>query len=193
MRNLWAIMKEFNTLPTDDRFRNLSHDQIDLIGYSMMEDHRILELAKKGLAVDSEHYDSTFEEEVWNREDGNWDVLKDGHDADDIAKQVEALTKAEDLKNLASKFDSLDDYNAHLEAGGKTARETEVEDYINKQLASAYEKAQIIERAGGKKFVDDAALAGETEIVNDLDKEAMDKSIALFNQKDDDDDEYTVL
>jgi len=185
-------MKEFNTLPTDDRFRKLSHDQIDLIGYSMMEDNRILELARKGLAVDSEHYDSAFDDEVWNREDGDWDVLKEGHDADAIAKQVEALTKAEDLKNLASKFDSLDDYNAHLEAGGKTAREMEVSDYIDQQLANAYEKAQRIARAGGKHLVDDAYLAGETDEVNNLDKEAMDKSIALFNQKDEDD-EYTEL
>jgi len=192
MRNLWAIMKEFNTLPTDDRFRKLSHVQIDLIGYSMMEDNRILELARKGLAVDSEHYDSAFDDEVWNREDGDWDVLKEGHDADAIAKQVEALTKAEDLKNLASKFDSLDDYNAHLEAGGKTAREMEVSDYIDQQLANAYEKAQRIARAGGKHLVDDAYLAGETDEVNNLDKEAMDKSIALFNQKDEDD-EYTEL
>ncbi|AEW47702.1 hypothetical protein BCU4_0196 [Bacillus phage BCU4] len=192
MRNLWAIMKEFNTLPTDERFKELSHDQIDLIGYSMMEDHRLMELARKGLAIDSEHYDSDFDDEVWNREAGDWDVLKPGHDADKIAQQIADATKAEDLKNLASKFDSLDDYNAHLEAGGKTAREMEVSDYIDQQLANAYEKAQRIARAGGKHLVDDAYLAGETEEVNSLDKAAMDKSIALFNQQDEDD-EYTEL
>lgn len=185
-------MKEFRTLPTDERFKELSHDQIDLIGYSMMEDHRLMELARKGLAIDSEHYDSDFDEEVWNKEAGDWDVLKPGHDADKIAQQIAEATKAEDLKNLASKFDSLDDYNAHLEAGGKTAREMEVSDYIDQQIANAYEKAQRIARAGGKHLVDDAFLAGETEEVNSLDKAAMDKSIALFNQQDEDD-EYTEL
>lgn len=158
-----------------------------------------MELARKGLQVDSEHYDSTFEEEVWNRDVGDWEVLKEGHDPEKIAKQVEALTRAEDLKNLASKFDSLDEYNAHLEAGGKTGRETEVEQHINRQLAAAYEKAQRIEAAGGKgKLVDDTDVAGDKspakDNLNDLDKEAIDKSIALFNQKNyDDDDDFTML
>lgn len=163
--------------------------------YSMNEDHREMELARKGLQVDSEHYDTSFEEEVWNRDVGDWSVLKEGHDPNKIAKQIEELTKAEDLKNLASKFDSLDEYNAHLEAGGKTGRETEVEQHINRQLQAALEKAQRIEAAGGVGgLVDDTVEAGETSSLPDIDKAAIDKSIALFNKKNyDDDDDFTIL
>lgn len=195
MRNLWAIMTKFNVLPTNNDFRKLSDSQIDLMIYSMQEDHREMEMARKGIQIDSQHYDSSFEEEVWNRNVGDWDVLKEGHDANDIAKQVEALTRAEDLKNLATKFDSLDEYNAYLEAGGKTTRETEVEQYINKQIAMAEEKARRISATGGKKkLVDDTTLAGEDNSMYDLNKEAIDKSIALFNQKNaDDDDDFTML
>ncbi|AUM58862.1 hypothetical protein BCP01_060 [Bacillus phage BCP01] len=192
MRNLWTLMKTFNVLPTNEDFRKLSHVQIDLMIYSMEEDYRQAELARKGLQVDSEHYDNSFEEEVWSKEVGEWDVLKEGHDAEKIAKQVEALTRAEDLKNLGTKFEGLDEYNAHLEAGGKTARETAVEQTINKNLADAYEKAQRIAKAGKNTLVDDAYIAGESEENTDLDKEAMDKAIRMFNQQDDDD-EYTEL
>ena len=193
MRNLWGLMTKFEVLPTNEDFRKLSDDQIDLMLYSVAEDNRERELAAKGLQVDSDHYDSSFEEEVWNRDIGEWDVLKDGHDPDDIARQVEALTKAEDLKNLASKFDSLDEYNAYLEAGGKTSRETEVEQYINKQLEAAEQRARELAATGGKKLVDDTEKAGERNNLPDLDKEVIDKSIALFNQTDDDDDDFTML
>jgi hypothetical protein len=192
-------MKEFQVLPTNEDFRNLSDDQIDLILYSISEDHREMELARKGLSVDSNYYDTSFDEEVWNKPVGDWEVLKDGHDPNDIARQVEELTKAEDLKNLAMKFDSLDEYNAYLEAGGKTTRETEVEQYINKQLAVAEEKAKRLQATSGKKqLVDDQdrpeASSSLGDKLPDIDKAAIDKSIALFNKEnDDDDDDYTVL
>jgi hypothetical protein len=186
-------MTKFSVLPTNEDFRTLSDSQIDLMIYSMNEDHREMELARKGLKVDSEYYDSSFEEEVWNRNVGDWDVLKEGHDADAIAKQVEELTREADKKNLADRFDGLDEYNAYREAGGKTEREMSVEGYIDKQIAMALEKAKMYEAAGGKgKFVDDTTRAGETGNLADLDKAAIDKNIALFNQKNDDDD-FTML
>jgi hypothetical protein len=190
MRNMWLIMKTFSVLPTDPRFRELTDEQINLMLLSFREDAREAELARKGLAVDSEHFDSTFEDEVWNAKVGEWDILKDGHDADEIARQVETMTRAEDQKNLATKFESLDEYNAYLEAGGKTARETEVEQYINKRLAEAEEKARMLAANGGKKLVDDKdapeAQSALSDNLGDLDKDAIDKSIALFNAEDDD-------
>jgi hypothetical protein len=193
MRNLWMIMKTFNVLPTNDEFRNLSDDQIDLILFNMMEDNREMEMARKGLTTDSQHYDSSFEEEVWNKAEGEWDVLKEGHDPNDIARQVDQLTREEERKNLAMKFDSLEEYNAFREAGGKTGRESEIDEYISRQIAIAEEKALRLEATKGKKkLVNDTDLpeiANNNPLgksVTDLDKEAMDKSIALFNAQDDD-------
>lgn len=200
MRNLWLIMKTFNVLPTNPDFRALSDDQVELLLYSIEEDYREAELARKGLSADSDYYDSSFEEEVWNKDVGDWEVLKDGHDPDDIARQVEELTKEEDRINLMSKFDSLDEYNAYLEAGGKTARESEVEQYIDKQIRAAQEKARNIEAAkranGGKVLVDDKDLteiSEKSDGIDDLDKGAIEKAIKLFNDEDDDDDGYTIL
>jgi hypothetical protein len=197
MRNMWNIMKTFNVLPTDPRFRELTDDQINLMLLSFKEDHREAELARKGLAVDSQHFDSEFEEEIWNAKVGEWDILRDGHDANEIARQVEKLTREEDQKNLASKFDSLDEYNAYLEAGGKTTRESEVEQYINKQIAAAEEKARMLAADGGKKMKDDKdspeAQSALSDSLPDIDKEAIDKSIALFNAEDDSDDDFDMI
>jgi len=191
MRNIWAIMKTFNVLPTDPNFLALTDAQIDLMIHSMNEDAREAELARKGLSVESEHYDSGFEEEVWNREDGEWDVLREGHDADKIAKQVEALTRKEDQSNLDKRFEGLDEYNEYREAGGKTSRETEVEQYMKKRLAEAYEKARDLESSrGSSKLIDDKdrpeAKGALNDNMADLDKKAIEDSIALFNADDDD-------
>lgn len=201
MRNLWNVMKTFHVLPTNPDFRNLSDEQLDLILFSMEEDYREAELARKGLRVDSEYMDTSFDEEVWNRDVGDWEVLKDGHDPDDIARQVNELTREEDKENLMSKFDSLDDYNKYLEEGGKTVRETEVEEYMNRQIEAAMEKAKMMaaNKNKNKGFVDDRDLPEVQESnkqnLGELDKATMDKAIALFNDenKDDDDDDFTIL
>ncbi|UPI11834.1 hypothetical protein [Bacillus phage SBSphiJ4] len=194
MRNLWLIMKTFNVLPTNKDFRELSDDQIDMMIYSFKEDAREAELARKGLTVESEHFDASFEEEVWNADVGKWEVLKEGHDPNEIAKQVEMLTRKEDLKNLAGKFDSLEEYNKYLEEGGKPAREMDVERHIDKQIALAMEKARQLEAVGGdRKLIDDrdrpevANNSALSDSNQSIDKDAIDKSIALFNSMDDDD------
>lgn len=201
MRNLWLIMKTFNVLPTNEDFRKLTDAQIDLILYSLDEDYREAERASKGLSAEADYYDSSFEEEVWNKAPGEWEVLKEGHDPDDIARQVEELTREEDLKNLITKFDSLEDYNKFLEQNGKTVRETEVEQYINRQLQAAQEKARAIEAARaakqGKKLVDDKDLPEISDksknSLPELDKEAIERSIKLFNSSMDDDDDFTPI
>ena len=201
-------MKTFQELPTSEEFRKLSDLQIDLILYSLEEDFREAERARKGLTAEADYFDSTFDEEVWSKKPGEWEVLKEGHDPNKIAQQVEELTREEDLKNLYSKFDSLDEYNAYLEAGGKTTRETEVEQYIDRQIQAAQEKAQAIEatkakKGGGKQLVDDRDLPQVSEQskngIEDLDREAIERSIKLFNStdevevEDEEDDGFTPL
>lgn len=206
MRNLWYIMKEFAVLPTDPSFRSLSDDQLELMLLSVEQDNKEIERARKGFSVDDDYYDSSFEDEVWNKDVGDWEVLKEGHDPDDIARQIEEATAEEDLKNLYSKFDSLDEYNKFLEEGGQTARQSEVQEYMDRQIKVAQEKAQAIESlkdkkgTKGKVFVDDGDLPEVNEKNkkgSDLDLEAMQRSIELFNKreddKDDEDDEFTIL
>jgi hypothetical protein len=193
MRNLWAVMKEFNVLPTSEDFRALSDSQIDMIIYSMIEDNRQMELARRGVKEDGNYFDDAFEEEVWNKAPGEWDVLKEGHDPDDIARQIEELTKEEDRRNLMSKFDSLDEYNAFRAAGGQTSRESEISDYIDRQIKAAQEKARMLSSgavSSEKVLVDDNALAREKSAEPGLNKKAMEDAIKLFTS---DDDDFDVL
>ncbi len=197
MRNMWALLEKFNVFPTNEDFRNLDDDQIELIFLSMEQDSKEADRRARGVKSDGEWEDDSFEEEVWNAKD--WDIVKEGHDMDDIARQVNALTQEEDKKNLLSKFDSLDEYNEYLENGGKTVRESETEDYINRQIIAAQEKAKMLEANGqvGRKLVDDKDLPeaksneGLSDGISDLDKQAIEDSIKLFNDEDDDD--YTPL
>lgn len=207
MRNMWFLMKTFKVLPTNKDFRNLTDDQIDLMILSVTEDNVEAERARKGLTSDSDHQDTSFEEEVWTRDVGDWEVTKEGHDPEDIAKQIEKLTKEEDLKNLHSKFDSLDDYNKYLEEGGKTTRETEVEEYIDRQIKMAREKSEAMEmhkQGVERRLADDREDTGireeGTQGLQELDKKALEDTIKLFNEDeenkeddDDDDDEYTLI
>lgn len=187
-------MKEFSVLPSSEDFRALSDAQIDMMIFSMIEDNRQADLARRGVKEDGNYFDDAFEEEVWNKGADEWTVLKDGHDPDEIARQVEALTREEDRKNLMSKFDSLEDYNKFRENGGQTGRESEISDYIDRQIEAAREKARMLEAArnGGseKVIVDDATVAGEKSTVPNLNKKAMEDAIALFNS---DDDDFDVL
>lgn len=191
-------MKEFRVLPTSEDFRNLSDAQIDFMIHQMIEDGRQAELAAKGIKEDGNYYDDSFEEEIWNKAEGEWEVLKEGHDGDAIYRQVEALTREEDRRNLMSKFENLEEYNEFRKNGGQTTRESEISDYIDRQIEAAREKARMLEQAksSGKVLVDDTQVAEDKSNVKDtvpsLDKQAMEDAIKLFNTVEDDDD-FTAL
>jgi hypothetical protein len=201
-------MKEFKVLPTNPDFQNLTDAQIEFILYSMQEDHKERERARKGLMVDSQFYDTDYEQDVMGKDIKEWDVLKEGHDADEIAKQVNLMTKPEDQKNLSSKFDGLGEYNEHLEQGGKTGREAEVDDFIKRQLKVAEDRARDLEKAGKKgRLVDDRdrpeasgdAMTDESKF-GELDKTVMDRAIEKFESKEkrdkndpDPDDDFSIL
>lgn len=191
-------MKEFDVLPTNEDFRALSEAQIDIIIYSMIEDNRQMDMARRGVKEDGNYFDDAFEEEVWNKAPGEWDVLKEGHDPDDIARQVESLTKEEDRRNLMSKFDNVDEYNAFRASGGQTSRESEISDYIDRQIRAAQEKARMLDATKSGKtekvLMDDTRLAedksGVKDTVPNLNKKAMEEAIKLFHS---DDDDFTAL
>ncbi|OTZ58613.1 hypothetical protein BK762_00360 [Bacillus thuringiensis serovar toumanoffi] len=193
MRNMWVLMKTLNMPPTDPRFLALDDAQVELMLYSLEEDAKSIERARKGVQVEDENFDSSFDDEVWNKPNGEWELVKKGHDMDDIARQVNAMTAAKDRADLEGKFDGIDGYNEHLENGGMTSREAEVSNHIANQLAKAEQRARELESgAASKDFIDDRERAGEVVMDEEhrLNKQAMDAAIAAFE---DDDDDYDVL
>ncbi|ADH03174.1 tail assembly chaperone [Bacillus phage W.Ph.] len=186
-------MKTLSMPPTDPRFLALDDAQVELMLYSLEEDAKAIERARKGVQVEDENFDSSFDDEVWNKEAGEWKLVKDGHDMDDIARQVNEMTAAKDREDLEGKFNGIDNYNEHLENGGMTSREAEVANHIANQLAKAEQRARELESgATSKEFIDDRERAGEVVMDDEhrLNKQAMDAAIAAFEE---DDDDYDVL
>lgn len=189
MRALWAVMDKFNVLPTDERFRNLSDYQMEMIFLSMEEDARQQNLRAKGLTVESDYFDSSYEDEVANKPDGEWEILKEGHDADDIARQVEEMTNAEELKKLYSKFEGLEEYNQYREEGGQTGREMQVSEYIKRQIEKAKERAREKEQ-GIVRDVDKPERPVVAKKNTEKNDKVIDEVMEMFESEED---EYTEL
>ncbi|AHZ10680.1 hypothetical protein [Bacillus phage Megatron] len=194
MRNMWVLIKTLNMPPTDPRFLALDDAQVELMLYSLEEDAKAIERARRGVQVEDENFDSSFDDKIWNKAAGEWQMVEDGHDMDEIARQVNAMTAAKDRADLEGKFDGIEGYNEHLENGGMTSREAEVSNHIANQLAKAEQRARELESGAtsNKDFIDDRERAGEVVMDEEhrLNKQAMDEAIAAFE---DDDDDYDVL
>ncbi|ULF49011.1 tail assembly chaperone [Bacillus phage Darren] len=193
MRNMWVLIKTLNMPPTDPRFLALDDAQVELMLYSLEEDAKAIERARRGVQVEDENFDSSFDDKIWNKAAGEWQMVEDGHDMDEIARQVNAMTAAKDRADLEGKFDGIEGYNEHLENGGMTSREAEVSNHIANQLAKAEQRARELESGAtsNKDFIDDRERAGEVVMDEEhrLNKQAMDEAIAAFE----DDDDYDVL
>ncbi|AAX92375.1 tail morphogenetic protein B [Staphylococcus phage Twort] len=99
-------MREFNVLPTDERFRNLTDLQIEFILYNMVQDNKEQELIAKG-----KRFDSHFEDDdrSWMEADEeDFEVVPDYIDLEDINKQIENKLSEEEKQRRQERFDSDD-------------------------------------------------------------------------------------
>lgn len=169
----------------------------------MEEEQKDIERQRKGFTLDSQHMDTSFDDEVWNSHIDDFEVLRDGHDADDIARQVAEMTEESEAQKLTEKFENLEEYSQFLEDGGESPRDAEIGTYIDEQIKRAEERARMLEsNTKGKGYVDDrdrpGVGGGESQPeLSEFNKEAMEKYISMFedgNEYDDeDDDEFTIL
>ncbi|AEJ79731.1 RNA polymerase beta subunit [Staphylococcus aureus bacteriophage Sb-1] len=107
-RNLWAIMKEFNVLPTEQRFKDLDDYQIEFIIGNMNRDvyehNKQLKQAQKGGKFDSQFEDD--DSSWWNESHEDFDPVPDFLDADDLAQQMEAKLSDRDKEERAKRNDA---------------------------------------------------------------------------------------
>ena len=201
-RNLWHIMKEFKVLPTDERFTNLSDDQIGFILGNMIYDNKLENQARKG--VNPESYYEDEEEEYWTQDIKDFEALKEEHDELDIAKQVESLTNKEELAKVRERFKTTEEWNDFMEKGGALAERAEKEKYLQEKLTKMYEEVEELNNAGVSRW-GEAKFNENTEAVKDLvpmKEEDLQDAISLFNgdtdeqfsmpTSNDDEDDYTV-
>ncbi len=179
-------MDEFKVLPTDDRFKNLSDDQIGYILENMILDRKEEDRARRGL--DSKNFYEDEDDSFWNVDMDDFVALKEEHDETNIADQVNELVGKESMKKAKERFKSTEEYNQFLEEGGKLAKQMQVDSYIEEKIKAVYEEAEQMERAkaNGTEVPkrEGAINLKPTEV--DTIKEAVD----LFNGDDGDDDFY---
>lgn len=99
-------MREFNVLPTDDRFKQLTDLQIEFILYNMVQDNKEQELIAKG-----KRFDSHFEDDdnSWMEVDEKeFEVVPEFLDLDSINKQIEGRLSEEEKQRRQERFDSDD-------------------------------------------------------------------------------------
>lgn len=171
---MWAIMKEFKVLPTDQRFQDLSMHQINFIIASMNYDVKLQERANKGIDINTtiEDNDTSW----WDTPHDEFDPIAEGHDEDDIARQVEErLTEAE-RKSMKDRFEDEIAYEEYIRNGGVDFEKESIKQIINNNLEELREEAQSGE------FTE-----GTTPTIQETSEEDIQEAINLFDEENDDD------
>lgn len=165
-------MREFKVLPTDSRWLALTDEQIEFMLYSMERDVVEADRARRGIKVDGEYEDN--DESWWYAEHDDFEALKDGHDEEDIARQVEDLTTEEDKERLRKRFADNEELNEIEDRFNQ-----EAEDILEANLKAMFAEAQRLESQGvdnwGKKSEDTATEEPNvvsTELTQDVFKDA---------------------
>lgn len=141
-RNMWAIMKQFNVLPTDKRLQEMNKEQISFVILSMNEDNKELDRARRGVTLDSDYADKEFDKEV-AQATGDWKIMKDGQDPEEIYKQVVDKTHNSEYEERlnerlnTAKTTRTDAKNRELEA---------VSQYMAEQFDKAQERAKRLKK-----------------------------------------------
>lgn len=172
-RNLWYIAKEFKVLPTDERFQDLTDEQYGWIMKNMQIDADIERRRAKGQDPNEAFQD--YDEEWFGAKESEFEPLKDSHDEEEIAKQVDELTNAEYLQKVRAKFDNEEEWLEYVKSSreGKLAHD---EQLVKEKLEEAYEEARRREK-GIKPTKEDKPQVTQESVSNESIKNALD----LFN------------
>lgn len=173
---MWAIMREFNVLPTDERLTSLSMEQIDFILLSMDRDYDELERARRGVSLESEFED--YDSDWWDASHEEFTAIKEGDDEEDIARQLDSITTDEDLAKLKERYkanDALDQIEKD--------QITSINDLIATKLKAVFEEADRLNEAGVSNW--GANQIGEEEERADVElgpltSDGFDKAMNLF-------------
>lgn len=140
-RNYWYIMKTFNVLPTDPRLQAMTQEQIDFILYNVMRDAKEAAAAQKGYYIDADYADDdeSYESEIFNRTDDNWEIMREGQDPKEIYEQVKAKTRDPMYDYYLDK--KVKHNQAHL-YDEVVAREQSVTSYMDSQMLEAKKLAK---------------------------------------------------
>lgn len=170
-------MKEFKVLPTNEDFQRLTGEQMEFIIASMNYDSKLQDRINRGIDVNSTMED--YDESWWYASHDEFEPLREGHDEEFIANQVEErLTKAE-RQSLRDRFDSEKEYQEYIKNGGQDFDNNSVKQIIKDNIEKARQEAESGE------FKED-----ETTTTEDMSNEEIQNVFELFDEDDDSLDNY---
>lgn len=175
-RNMWRIMDKFQVLPTDERFQNLSPDQIEYIFANMEMDMKEEARRAKGLKNTIEDDDDSW----WYEDSETFEPLKEEHDEEDLAKQVDSLLTETERRKKEERI-KADDYSEEEQRQIKENHQNDIRSYIDKQLEELDDEVNN----GKVKEEKPSIVAPE-----DMTKDDMESAINLFNGDIEDEDDF---
>lgn len=175
-RNMWRIMDKFQVLPTDERFQNLSPDQIEYIFANMEMDMKEEARRARGLKNTIEDDDDSW----WYEDSETFEPLKEEHDEEDLAKQVDSLLTETERRKKEERI-KADDYSEEEQRQIKENHQNDIRSYIDKQLEELDDEVNN----GKVKEEKPSRVAPE-----DMTKDDMESAINLFNGDIEDEDDF---
>lgn len=163
-RNMWVIMKQFNALPTEDRIRSLTQEQIDWIIGNMNYDVKESEAISKGWQKDGSGYrDKSFD--AFFEDSENTPLVPEGFDPDEIYSQVINLTSDPDYEKLLA--DKVVKARTVV-----TKKKLDYDKYVEEQIASNREQVLAKAKEMEEKGVQNKPIAqgyfGDEDALDDL-------------------------
>lgn len=181
-------MDKFQILPTDERFEALTDAQVGFIMANMSQDVKEENLRRKGISPDSHFEDD--DDSWWEQPHNEFEALKADDVEEDIAAQVDSMTRVDDLEKVKARFKNNDDWVKYLENGGAEAKKMATEDHIQEQLKKVYADAAEADKAGiskwGKSEIRDEEQKANQKLGELKDGDIQD-AIDLFNGDTEDD------
>ncbi len=176
-------MKKFNVLPTEERWKTMTNDQIEWILYNMEKDVEMEERARKGKALDADYED--YDGSWYEAPHEEFNPVRDGHDEEEIAKKLAEITTEEDMARLKARWEASQEVDDIRAKGGTTIEEDTINELIANKLQKAIEEAKRIEAHGGDKWGEKTPIELEEEQANQqfkakLEQDDIQDAIALF-------------
>lgn len=176
-------MKKFNVLPTEERWKTMTNDQIEWILYNMEKDVEMEERARKGKALDADYED--YDGSWYDASHEEFNPVRDGHDEEEIARKLAEITTEEDMARLKARWEASQEVDDIRAKGGTTIEEDTINELIANKLQKAIEEAKRIESHGGDKWGEKTPIELEEEQANQqfkakLEQDDIQDAIALF-------------
>lgn len=176
-------MKKFNVLPTEERWKTMTNDQIEWILYNMEKDVEMEERARKGKALDADYED--YDGSWYETPHEEFNPVRDGHDEEEIARKLAEITTEEDMARLKARWEASQEVDDIRANGGTTIEEDTINELIANKLQKAIEEAKRIESHGGDKWGEKTPIELEEEQANQqfktkLEQDDIQDAIALF-------------